>query len=120
MTRRDNPEARLQKTVLQHLKLTGVPGLLYYHPANEGRRSVVSGYNLKAIGMLPGVADLVLVHEGRTYFLELKAAGGRLSDAQRDFSERALAAGALWTVAYSIDAALAALRGWGLIRGGAV
>lgn len=115
-TRRANPEAALQKAVLQHLNLTGVPGLLWFHPANEGKRSLVNGFYLKSLGMLPGVADLVLVHEGRTYFLEIKAAGGRLSDAQREFAGRATAAGARWAVAYSIDAAITILRDWQLIR----
>ena len=115
-TRRANPEARLQKCLLQHLKLRGVPGLLYFHPANEGRRSAIAGANLKAMGMLPGVADLVLCHEGRAYFLEVKAKGQKLSGAQTAFDVAASEADCPYEWADNIDAALMILNHWGLLR----
>ena len=114
--RRDNPEARLQKAVLQHLKMTGVPGIIYFHPANEGRRSIVTGANLKALGMLPGVADLVIIKDGRAFFLEIKAKGGRLSEAQAQFGALALEAGSQWACVDCIDAAINTLRNWGVIK----
>ena len=114
--RRDNPEARLQKAILQHLKLSGIPGLLYFHPANEGKRGVVTGANLKALGMLPGVSDLVIVAGGMAHFLEIKSEKGRLSDAQRAFAVAAEQAGAKWAVAHSIEEALTVLHDWQLIK----
>jgi hypothetical protein len=115
-TRRDNPEARLQKTILQHLKIAGVPDLIYFHPANEGRRSVVTGAHLKALGMLPGVADLVIIRDGKAHFMEVKAEKGRLSDAQKEFAVLAVKAGAEWAVVHSIAEAITVLRDWQVIR----
>ena len=115
-TRKDNPEARLQKVILQHLKIAGVPDLIYFHPANEGRRSVVTGANLKALGMLPGVADLVIIKDGRAFFMEVKSQTGRLSDAQKEFAVAAVKAGAEWAVVHSIAEAITILRDWQVIR----
>jgi hypothetical protein len=115
-TRRQAPEARLQKTIIQHLKLCGVEGLLWFHPANESKRSVVTGANLKALGMLPGVADLVIIKDGRAFFMEVKAEKGRLSDAQKEFAAAAVKAGAEWAVVHSIAEAITILRDWQVIR----
>jgi hypothetical protein len=56
------------------------------------------------------------VHDSRTYGLELKAAGGTLSPAQRECHERMRAAGAEVATAVGIDAALAQLAQWRLFK----
>jgi hypothetical protein len=114
--KRQYPEARLQKAILQFLKLSGVEGLLWFHPANESKRSIVSGANLKALGMLPGVADLVIIRGGKAHFMEVKSLTGRLSDAQKDFAVLAVKAGAEWAVVHSIAEAITVLRDWQVIR----
>jgi hypothetical protein len=38
---------------------------------------------MKATGTVAGIPDTVWIKDGRVYGLEIKAAGGRLSDAQR-------------------------------------
>jgi hypothetical protein len=117
VTRRQSPEARLQKAILQHLKLTAPKDVFWFHPANEGRRGVVTGANLKALGMLPGVADLVIVVAGRAFFMEIKSASGRLSDAQQAFAETCKRGGSEWVCVNNIDDALKHLRKWGAIGG---
>jgi len=114
--KRDYPEARLQKAVLQYLMLAGVDKMVYFHPANEGRRTLRTGAYLKSLGMLPGVADLVMIHDGRAYFLELKAAGQKPSPTQWDFAERIGEAGGAWAYADNINQAITILRGWGLVK----
>jgi hypothetical protein len=114
--RRASPEAALQRAVCEHLRLTARPGVLYFHPTNEGRRSVVTGANLKRMGMLPGMADLVVIMNGRTSFLELKATGEKPRDTQLAFAEQTLAAGCDYAVCDNINDALDMLRCWGAIR----
>lgn len=52
---------------------------------------------------LRGVPDIILVHTGRPYFLEVKRPGTYQSTDQREFQKRAEDAGALYAVVRSID-----------------
>jgi len=114
---RSRPEDALQKAVVQHLRLCGVPGLLFFAPANEGKRSPRSGARLKAMGMLPGVADLVvMVPGGVPFFLELKSPKGVLSPEQKAFRTVCRAAGCEYSMARSLNAALDILRVWGALK----
>lgn len=60
---------------------------LLYHIPNEGKRSGLTGYRLKAQGLRPGVPDICLPVPSLHYtalYIELKRReGGRVSDAQR-------------------------------------
>lgn len=60
---------------------------LMYHIPNEGKRSGLNGFRLKAQGLKPGVPDICLpVPSGRftALYIELKRPhGGRVSDEQR-------------------------------------
>jgi hypothetical protein len=94
-----------------------VPGLVYLHPANGGARSAVEGAIFKSLGVVPGAPDLLLWHQGRSYAIELKAEGGRTTDAQVAMLTRLKDAGVLVAVGAGIDNALAILEGWGLLRG---
>lgn len=55
--------------------------LLYAVP-NGGKREVVDAIQLKASGVVPGIPDLVFHWKKKTYGLECKIPGGRLSDEQ--------------------------------------
>jgi VRR-NUC domain len=116
MTRRARPEQQLQRAVLDHLRWRAVPNTFAFHPANGGWRSAIEAQILKSQGVVAGVPDVIIVHGGRTYGLELKADSGRLSDAQRQCHEQMRAAGADVAVAHGIDQALAQLEGWNLLR----
>lgn len=110
-------ESALQIAVVEHLRLTGVPGLLYFSIPNEGKRSAANGARLKAMGMLPGVADLFVKHPGKIpLFLELKSKGKIPRQDQRQFGEFAGNAGCYWEWADNIDEALNFLRLYGAIR----
>jgi hypothetical protein len=110
--RRVRPEASLQRAVCEHLRLTGAPDMLYYSIPNEGKRSAATGGELKRMGMQPGAADLAIIVAGHCYFLELKAKGGKQSDAQEAFETRAIAAGATYRVADNINTAVDYLISW--------
>jgi hypothetical protein len=57
-----------------------------------------------------------LVKDGRTYALEIKSPGGRLTATQTAAHAELRAAGAEVATCHGIDAALAVLEGWGLLR----
>ena len=115
--RRADPEAQLQRAVIAHLALRGIAGLIYHSIPNEAKRTPATAAKLKAQGMLPGVADLIIIAPGgRAHYLELKAPKGKMSDAQMDFVTICRANGTRCDAAWNIDTALAILDGWGLLR----
>lgn len=111
------PEEIVQKAVVQHLRSRGVPGLVYFHVPNGGKRGPVEGAIFKAMGVRAGVADLILFHEGKSFALELKADNGRPSESQLEFLSDIERAGAFTAMPRGLDAAIATLEAWGLLRG---
>lgn len=108
--KRTSPEASLQIVVCEHLRLRGREGLLYFHPCNEGKRTAAHGMRLLRMGMLPGIADLVVIIPARPIlFLELKARGGKQSPEQIAFMHRCLQCGHAYGLADNIDDALKVL-----------
>ncbi len=116
MTKRNQPEAKLHRTIVQHLMLTAHPDCLWLHPPNAGIRSGIEAGYLKSLGLLPGAADLLFWRGGKSFALEVKAAGGRLSDVQKLFRDRFIAAGGEWAVVDCIEQALTVLRDWQLVK----
>jgi VRR-NUC domain len=72
---------------------------------------------VKGQGVRPGMPDLIVIKDGLPFGLELKAQGGRLSDAQAEALEAMRAAGADTGVTHGLDAALAWLTARGILRG---
>ena|SRR5215475_8731882 len=114
--RRRQPEARLQRAVLDHLRWRGMPGLFVFHYPAGGWRSPVEAAIFKSLGVVAGVPDLLILHQGRLYGLELKTARGRLTTTQVKTQERMCAAGATVATVTEIDIALERLEEWGLLR----
>jgi hypothetical protein len=54
-------------------------------------------------GAVRGMADIIVVHVGRPYFLEVKRAGTYQSPDQKLFQQRAEGAGAMYAVVRSIE-----------------
>jgi hypothetical protein len=113
---RRQPEQAIHRAVADHLRWRAKRGCFWYHVPNGGGRSKVEASILKGLGVRAGVPDLILVNGGRTYALELKAPGGRLSPAQREAHDALRAAGAEVGTAVGVDAALEQLSSWGLLR----
>jgi len=116
VSRRRNPETALQCTIVQHLQARGMPGLVFFHCPNGGYRTKAEAGILKAMGVRPGVSDLILLHQNKTFALELKSQGGRATEEQMAFLSEADRAGAFTALATGVDAALATLEAWGVIR----
>jgi hypothetical protein len=116
VTRR-RPEQDIQKALADHLRARAASGTYWFHPANGGARTAIEGAILKACGVQAGTPDLILIKEGRTYGLELKADKGRVSLVQAKAHEEMRAAGAEVATATGIDEAIKQLKVWQLLRG---
>lgn len=110
------PEEVIHKTVVLHLLARAYPDVFFWHTPNGGKRHVAEAVKFKAMGVVAGVPDLLILKGGTLYALELKAPGGRLSPAQRVVGPRMEKCGAVISVANSIDEALVTLEYWGILK----
>ena len=117
MSARRQPEAAIQRAVFQHIRHRGAGGLVAFHVPNGGARRPVEGAILKGLGVVAGAADVILLHRGRAFALELKATGGRPTPAQMEFISAWNAAGGTGSIATGLDQALETLERWNLLRG---
>jgi len=116
---RRSPESErlIQSAIFAHIAWRKNPGWLFWHVPNEGKRSPWVGADLKRQGLLPGVGDVSIVSPtGRYHEIEVKAPGGRVTQAQQTRQEQLKASGVICATAYGLDAALAILEDWGAIR----
>jgi hypothetical protein len=120
MSRRHRPEDCVQRAVCRHLQIRGVRGLLWWHTPNGGKRRPIEAAILRGLGVRAGVADLILLHAGRMFALDLKAESGRPTAAQMQFMSdfnAAVAPNGGACIAHGLDRALRVLDTWGLLRG---
>lgn len=108
-----HPESVLQKRIVQFLMMNGA---FHFSIPNEGKRSVVMGAHLKQMGMLPGIADLAVIVDGKIHFLEVKDAKGQQSASQRDFAARCLIENIPYQCVFSLTEALNVLSEWRAIK----
>jgi hypothetical protein len=121
-------EVAMQIQFVTMLKWCLRPDVIMFHVPNGEERDKRVAAKLKAMGVLPGVSDLVFLwkhideSEGKTrkylrvLFLELKLPGKTATDQQIAFGLAARVTGANYAVARSIDDAIAELGTRGLIR----
>lgn len=113
-------EQAIHQTVVAHLKQRGVPGLVFFHVPNGaflGGKRVIQGSIMKSLGTRAGVADLILLRNSNAYALELKAEGGRPTEAQMEFMSDWISAGGFGCIVDGLDRALKVLETWGLLVG---
>ncbi len=115
--RTSTSEQAVQRAVCQHLRQRGARGLVWWHTPNGGRRGPVEAAIFNGLGVRAGVADLILLHDGQAYALELKTERGRPSAAQTQFISEFRAAGGVGAIANGLDQALHALEAWKLLLG---
>jgi hypothetical protein len=117
MTRHGLTEEAIQRAVFTHLRTRAAPDVFAFHPANGGYRRPVEAARLKGLGVRAGVPDVIAIHRGQVFAIELKAEHGRATDDQLHAIEDIRAAGGHAQICHGLDRALAALEGWGLLRG---
>jgi hypothetical protein len=75
--------------------------LLYMNHQNG--RSMNEQARLKSMGLVAGVADLTLLHDGKAYFIELKVGKNKQTPAQIEFQRAVDNAGFFYQVIYSVE-----------------
>lgn len=126
------PEEALQQAMVQTLRALLSSGWLVAHVPNGGKRTKAEAARFKAVGVVAGFPDLMVIGPGKVLFMELKAPRKRLksgaeSQAKAETSDAqdavlSLLSGAGWPVAVvrSIDEAQAFLRAHGVPMRGRV
>lgn len=109
-------ELEIHKAVVANLRALCTPGALYWHTPNDAKRSYKTASRLKSMGMRAGVSDIIAVHQGEIFALELKADKGRPTESQLEFLDDLRAAGGHGAVAEGLDEALACLEAWDILR----
>src|SRR5271166_4396383 len=104
--KRQHHEQTLQKALADHLRARAAAGTFWFHPANGGARTAIEGAILKACGVRAGTPDLILIKDGKTFGLELKADNGRVNPTQAQVHEEMRAAVAEVAVATGLDEAI--------------
>jgi VRR-NUC domain-containing protein len=116
MSRRAQPEAQLQRSLVEHLRWCACSDVWFTHIPNGGWRSKIEAAIFKALGVQSGTPDLLIIRAGQPIFLELKARGRKLAPTQIDCHEALRRAGVAVETFDNIDAALRFLRRNGVLR----
>lgn len=106
-------EDRLQQACVTWFRYK-YPDLVLFAIPNGGSRNPIEAAKMKGTGTLAGVADLFLMRpaiigtEGNWQlvhglFIEMKAGPGKQTDKQKEFEEKAKAAGYAYELCRSID-----------------
>jgi hypothetical protein len=117
MTSRRCSEQAIQAAIFEHIAWRGVKGLFAFHVPLGGYRRPVEAKIFKSLGVVAGIPDLLILHDGRCYAIELKTELGRLTHVQRETHARMRAAGATVATCWGIDEAISTLEQWNLFRG---
>ena len=107
-------EDRIQAAIVAWARLVAPSAVIFAVP-NGGRRDPREAARLRMTGTLAGVPDVVVVHEGRALFIEVKTASGRLSAVQVDMIARLRSSGADVAVVRSVDECRSAFANWGIV-----
>ena len=85
--------------------------------SNADRKAAAIRMNkLKGMGLVPGAADLVIVHRGVAHFCEVKTPTGKQSVNQSNFMRWANACGSPYIIVRSTSDVVRALKAWKIIR----
>lgn len=98
-------ETQIHIAIVYWIK-TVSPSTFCFHPANGGLRSKREAAKLRAMGVVAGVFDLVLICEApgpELAFLEVKAPGETLNPNQKLFRARLDEMGVPYAIVRSID-----------------
>jgi hypothetical protein len=114
---RRRPERQIQQAIFAHFKWHGAPGVFAWHPFSWGYRRPAEASIYKGLGAIAGLPDVMALHRGQLFGLELKAENGRVTATQAACHKHLRDAGARIAVATGVDAALKQLETWGLLRG---
>lgn len=107
-------EDDFQIAVAKRLDAALPEGTLWWHTPNGGKRSKGVAGKLKAMGVKPGVPDVLILHAGLLYCIELKQPGNSPSPQQRDFHAALKSQGVPIAVAQSLAEVEEAVAAFGI------
>ncbi|RTL52910.1 MAG: VRR-NUC domain-containing protein [Bradyrhizobiaceae bacterium] len=118
MTRKSHPEQQIQIAFVAYLAQAGIDGLFYFHIPQGVNSSPFIGTILNRMGQVAGMPDLMLIHKGKTFALEIKndKPKGRLSPSQMLALGALREAGVDCAVSYGLDDCIAQVKAWGLVK----
>lgn len=115
-------ESVIQVSIVNYLSMICRQyGFLFFSVPNESITSGKTGkdfgraINLKKMGVLPGVSDLVIGHNGKMYCLEVKNENGKQSTRQKNFEQWCAECGIPYVLVRSVDDVHEALKEWGIV-----
>lgn len=118
---RGHPEQSLQQAVAAYLWTVLEPPTFFTSIGHGGfplggtrEEARIKGARLKKSGLKPGVPDVLIVHNGRALFLELKTSKGVVSENQKTAHKWIVASGGLVAVCRSVDDVKGILDVWGV------
>ncbi len=116
-------ESVIQESIVNFLSLICRQyGFLFFSVPNESITTGTEGkdfgraINLKKMGVLPGVSDLVIGCRGKMYCLEVKNEKGKQSDRQKNFEAWCTECGIPYVLVSSVDDVQKTLNGWGIVK----
>jgi hypothetical protein len=111
-------EFQLQCAVVDTCNRWINPQWIFCHIASGERRDIVTASRLKRMGVKPGFPDLMFIGPDGIYWLELKARGGRLSEAQGAIAAHLIASGHGYLCSSNYREIIETLKSWGVLRSG--
>lgn len=95
-------ESKIQKEIVRYFRYAYPKSLIYAIP-NGGKRNVIEASRLKSEGVLAGVSDLHVIHDGAIYFIEVKTDKGKQSESQLDFQNKVESQGFKYFIVKNVD-----------------
>ena len=111
---RRHDEDDLQRDVCRFLDVALPTGATYFAVPNGGKRHVREAARMKGLGLRPGVPDLLVIHNGRALFVELKTKRGVMSAAQKAMQKMLVYCGCDVMLCRSVPEVEAGLRECGV------
>jgi hypothetical protein len=103
-------EDDLQVQVAEFLELALPPPLQFLHIPNGGHRHPAVAAKLKAFGVKPGAADVLILGFHPFVWIELKTTKGRLTQEQKEWRDWCRSIGAPWFLCRSLEDVIEALQ----------
>lgn len=94
-------EDKIQQECVMWYRNVWRKGLIFHVP-NQGK-NMQEQLKKKAIGMLPGVSDLVVIEDGRVLFIEMKDDTGTTSETQDRFKSNVERLGYRYEIVRSLE-----------------
>lgn len=102
-------------------------GIFHFAPLNETAMMILKMFKvpdktcctiinyLKKMGLTSGIPDILILHNGTVYFLELKSENGKPSDVQKIIHAALIRMGYKVATAYNFEDAYGKLKEWGMV-----